>query len=718
MFVSAEYLETIYDRLETTCPAVVGGPAQPFTLALPEFTIIRPVLDYCSNCIVPLETKETRASQAFFLDFGWKRVQYVVSTCPCCSRDFSCGWSFGKGPPRLATSVCCPEDAPWFQIVAQVKDTGLAFVQTKALWYVRSSIVRTKASFQASAEVLSDLHGPSSFSTEHDRQRFESAWLIFESLTLLWRHAPTVAESQTWHLQATHGQELLRADLTAVQPHLEETLLCEHFVEHTCPQCAAGSAFVDVKYGFTCRVCNYREGGMRSLDVFDKRSYTGIQCDVNFGCEEPPVQHCNYCRKHGEIASSSRAISPARILKHRLKEGVTQYKLDNESQWRSRDEGVPAESIRAYENELAEKSNRRRRRRQGPDDEPKAKESEDGNNCDQDFQDTPNPAFQVSATDVNPCGIDKCRAVPKRRYGGLLVVTLGCGRVVMAVPVAGGESLTQIYAALSEMVRACPGRIRFVFYDNACALARYARHSSRRHLTPLCSTMAELIFVLDSLHVNNHTACLDANHPLYMPEVVREQYVALHGVNSQTSEQCYSWLDRLCPSVGNMTPAVYRTFATIIAHLFNRMVLGGAQAMSRPLRVRQSARQSDTRTGSAGSQDCASEAQPPGGGDEPTPVPDSPPSLVFRRNPHGVGVWGAGKFHWIQEDSSLRPPCKRVWTRSLSQVLHVSREECSITKGLSYFLLHDSDRFELCSDCARAVLRTLPGANAGGVSNT
>ena len=50
------------------------------------------------------------------------------------------------------------------------------------------------------------------------------------------------------------------------------------------------------------------------------------------------------------------------------------------------------------------------------------------------FQDTTTEALQTQDDEANPCGIDKEQAVVARRYGGLLVVTIHCGRVVAMVP--------------------------------------------------------------------------------------------------------------------------------------------------------------------------------------------------------------------------------------------------------------------------------------------
>ena len=108
------------------------------------------------------------------------------------------------------------------------------------------------------------------------------------------------------------------------------------------------------------------------------------------------------------------------------------------------------------------------------------------------------------------------QAVVAWRYGGLLVVTIPCGRVVAMVSLAGGESLAQAYALISTLVSSRRD-IKYVFCDHACALGRYVRHTSRMNRTEVAQQMADMKYVLDGLHVDNH-ACVNPVRPLHMPE--------------------------------------------------------------------------------------------------------------------------------------------------------------------------------------------------------
>ena len=58
-----------------------------------------------------------------------------------------------------------------------------------------------------------------------------------------------------------------------------------------------------------------------------------------------------------------------------------------------------------------------------------------------------------------------------------------------------------------------------VFYDNACALGRYARAGWRVASTHVASRIAGMMFKIGSVHIHNHVACTDPTHMMYTPEV-------------------------------------------------------------------------------------------------------------------------------------------------------------------------------------------------------
>jgi len=97
---------------------------------------------------------------------------------------------------------------------------------------------------------------------------------------------------------------------------------------------------------------------------------------------------------------------------------------------------VDAAVIQRYEQELVERSTRRKIRRGGSWPQTPGISSQSLS------QDEVAPTFCGDFS--NPCGIDKAQTVLTRRYGGLLVATLPCGRVAGLVPLAGGHVLSLI----------------------------------------------------------------------------------------------------------------------------------------------------------------------------------------------------------------------------------------------------------------------------------
>lgn len=254
-----------------------------------------------------------------------------------------------------------------------------------------------------------------------------------------------------------------------------------------------------------------------------------------------------------------------------------------------------------------------------------------------------------------------------------------------AHPLAHAESLTQVYALLSSLLHRGEDRLRFAIYDNACALARFARHPGRRDRTEAAKSLASLTYVLDSFHRANHTACLDEEHPFFLPEVQRERHPELNGVNSQTAEQFFAWADPFVRSTSSMTPAVFEAFLLILVHLYNTTVC--VQPSRRHRRHRPAP---PPRTPSAPAQPRQDR-----GGEPNSQVP----MLHFRRNPHGVGFWGGGKFHWCPDPLATRPPCKIVTCATLPENVRVAAHDTDFRPDVGFVLTLAGVQYQVCRAC-------------------
>ena len=208
-----------------------------------------------------------------------------------------------------------------------------------------------------------------------------------------------------------------------------------------------------------------------------------------------------------------------------------------------------------------------------------------------------------------------------------------------------------MYCLLSTLLQRGDVALKYAIYDNACALARYARHPLRCGRTPAASAIAALTFVIDSFHVANHTACITEGHDFFLPEVRRERHPQLAAVNTQTAEQFFSWADPFVRSTASMTPSVFQAFVLILVHLYNSIVCGDSAAQ---LRRRPSRRRNTPAAAAPLRPRSRASENEPGHGAAAPPAPVV--VLQFRRNPRGVGLWGAGKYHWSPDPGARRPP--------------------------------------------------------------
>lgn len=174
----------------------------------------------------------------------------------------------------------------------------------------------------------------------------------------------------------------------------------------------------------------------------------------------------------------------------------------------------------------------------------------------------------------NPCGLVKgLEPGLNRYYGSTLAAVLSCGRVAFIMAIAGGESLTQVYGMLAAV---CTRRsLKFVVYDNACALGRFVRGLARRRAgsSSTAAVSSHLLYVLDRWHEQNHTACLDPSHRLYMPEVHMDQYSELNDYDSTLSETFNAWLELFVPCTRHMLPATFDVYIILLSVLWNERVV-------------------------------------------------------------------------------------------------------------------------------------------------
>ena len=191
------------------------------------------------------------------------------------------------------------------------------------------------------------------------------------------------------------------------------------------------------------------------------------------------------------------------------------------------------------------------------------------------------------------CNTDKGDAagMSRRKYHGIFVTALPCQRVVTIEHLVGSESLPQVYLAFADALL-YRRNVKFLMYDNACALARFARGKKRINIRAVTRAIAAKKFILPSSHESNHIACRDPQSNLYMPEVVRSAHKEVQKglVDLEANEQIFAWVERLAFMVNFLSPVHRRLFVFLMCHAHNKWLektgwLGFRKGAARRLRA-------------------------------------------------------------------------------------------------------------------------------------
>ena len=180
--------------------------------------------------------------------------------------------------------------------------------------------------------------------------------------------------------------------------------------------------------------------------------------------------------------------------------------------------------------------------------------------------------------DIDPewdsCGLAK-PAAPSgkaRATGGVTSCTLACGTVCNIAICAGSESATQIFGLLGEVRLLRP--VDFVIYDNACMLHRFVANVTRRFPSGVGRQLAtEAYYVLDRFHRQNHVACLNPTHCLYLPSVDIDRHPRLQTLNTSQNEQWNGWLDKFAHVVRTMRFETLDMYLLLISELWNSEIV-------------------------------------------------------------------------------------------------------------------------------------------------
>eukprot|EP00732_Lithocolla_globosa_P000708 Lithocolla_globosa_v1_NODE_262_length_4766_cov_108.495648.p2 type:complete len:171 gc:universal NODE_262_length_4766_cov_108.495648:595-83(-) len=157
-----------------------------------------------------------------------------------------------------------------------------------------------------------------------------------------------------------------------------------------------------------------------------------------------------------------------------------------------------------------------------------------------------------------------------RRTAGVGACVTSTGYVIGITEFYGAESKTQVYlfilAILSVMSLLRIAIPTFLAYDDGCHLYRFQKRRANRSEF-LCKLISQIIIVVDRMHFKNHVDSWCKQH------MNPNKFEQLKGLNTQSSEQTFSWLKGFKASVCYMNESHFLIFLLRMCHLRNKRLI-------------------------------------------------------------------------------------------------------------------------------------------------
>ena len=559
---------------------------------------LAPLRTTCSACAVQLHLlSPPRQCQILTWHSGLQPASIVTGACPDCGRCFTCSWSFDPATPTTLRTEGDPQQHVAFQLLTMPRSTSMGLVDTRTLHFMTLLVVHCRASFHGMTYFFSDFFGFPH--TRHMEEQLIDAWLIFRGLVFAYADNAADIRGIDFHFER-HEPQHRHAGRTELADVVHRQFLHTYGRMHRCMTCHVHSTLAfDGKVNHAVKVCCSREGG----EVFMPDS----SITLRYGCLRPCAAGRHTCHDHGRASGDvpldipltcaaghdleavsadagyayscdwcHSALNPARLL-WRCSRGCDYDVCHACASQLSRRRRATAPSAVPVQEPAAASAARPPRRASAHSTVPVPAAAPAG--ATRPRRHDLHPAIaNIDGVDVQhlplelPCGIHKAND-PERAsfYGSTITAMLACGTVADVMPMAGAESFAQVFGMLVAVHTRRP--LQFVVYDNACALARFARNLAARRRSPSDVQASQLRYVLDRYHEVNPTACLDPNHALHLPEVRMAQYAELRNHNSSLSEQFNAWLQLFVPMTRRMVPSTYKLFISTLSVLWNTYVV-------------------------------------------------------------------------------------------------------------------------------------------------
>ena len=521
----------------------------------------------CSRCGSALQPHALLPCFILTYGQGQRPLQVEQRLCLACDRVFAACWSWPRGPVARARLEARP--GPDLLLVLCPQRASVAAVDAALFRFLSASLVHVRSSFRGFADLLRDFHTiPAG---EHLHDSLLHGWLVYYAVAFLadahWSELLDVV-----FCFGRHDRSLQLETLDVLGELLQTAFLRRYSSEHSCMRCTAVPTLAfDGKVNRAVPVCHVPTGKQVHM----------LRGDVllDYGCLCGRARGSFACAAH-HSSTSAAATSLLCSRGHRLRRGrialagqatcilcCADFAVDD-IVWRC-NLGCVWTVCHACATPASPEPPSTAQLSAAP---PSGVIS-----CDTLGQTAGLTACseeELLAQVANPCRLVKgIEPGLSRYYGNTLTALLACGRVAFIMPMAGKESLTQVFGMLAAV--RTRRYLKYVVYDNACALARFARGLAARQRQPsearaLCRNM---VYVLDRWHEANHTACRDSSHRLYMPEVRIDQYEDLRDYDSTLSETFNAWLEHFVGITRHMQPATFDCYVLLLAILWNENVV-------------------------------------------------------------------------------------------------------------------------------------------------
>ena len=585
--VDAKTVQFVYGKIRDYAPD--------FLMDLPAFSpppvLLEPVMSECKRCRQDFDKYEKRIPMDIYSSRrGLFEAAAVERHCSQCDRYFVGNLTFFR---RDMIVQCVSQVVDISQQDLVVAFSGRRGYRLVAMFQhdlkkTSGILHHARGSFQAATEILVEESGCPRMGKKNQeghmcRRVVMKLWVWYALATFLGSDASGGLDWSTWLLdEGPSSDEWLYEQRHAVRTRFLDKWLLQHVV--SCNVCSVRFGLgLDGKRGMKRAVCACLQSSSLHIPEMD-----AWRCQP---CHRLPLKGGLYCKIHDEDPGDGAEVcddsADCEVVAHRQVEGDLQYKLverhhegDGRAVWVAASD-VAASAIRAYEVARLPMSsvqgNKKKKQAKRRTKETIEMEGDD--------------VLRQTQDDVGLCEIEKDKqglnqTVQKwrrRRIGGILAAVSGCRIFLDWREHHGGEGSGEIY----QLLAGCVSHIRqsqqsggpgkqpdVVFFDNACALLRFARNPKRADRTAITKIIRDLHFILDIWHRANHVKCLQ--DPVLSAEIDprHANNEDLRGVvNTEACEQAFSFLDRYTYMTYSMGAGLFHVYVYLLLDMENSKLM-------------------------------------------------------------------------------------------------------------------------------------------------